>query len=121
MHATVSELTTGGRKLDGKSVCNVTDKCGDKSDADWFAEVCSVLFAHKAGTQLHYATGHDERSCQRYASGQVRPPAYFLRALLRSEQGQVWLAALMDGSGSAWWAELRAARQLCEQFQIRPR
>ncbi|MGH6878002.1 MAG: hypothetical protein ACREHV_11595, partial [Rhizomicrobium sp.] len=77
----------------------------DASDAEWFSCACRKLFDGKAGTALHYLTGFDERSCQRYAAGQVKPPAYFLRALLRGEQGNIWLNAVMDGASPKWWRE----------------
>jgi hypothetical protein len=93
--------TTGG-KFDGKSA-------GD--DENWFSEACRKLYAgNKPGTALFYVTGlGDERGCQRYAAGQVKPPAYFLRRLLRSSIGWQWLCAAMDGCDEPWWREVRLA------------
>lgn len=85
-----------GKSLNGKSAVD---------DSEWFADVARQLLPAKAGTALHFITGFDERLCQRYAAGHVKPPAYFLRALLRSEQGATWLAALMHGCDVAWWLE----------------
>jgi hypothetical protein len=84
-------------------------------DENWFADMCRALFNGKAGTALHFITGFDERSCQRYAAGQVKPPAYFLRALLRSEQGWVFLNALMAGSSAQWWRDFELARDIIEK------
>lgn len=86
-------------------------------DGDWFAAACGLLLGQKAGTALHFTTGFDERSCQRYASGSVKPPAYFLRALLRSDQGHVWLAAAMDGSEAEWWRNLQGASRVLARFK----
>jgi hypothetical protein len=114
MHGTLSTAgniatTTHGRSS-GKSAVD---------DADWFSAAARKLYAHKPGTILHLTTGlGDERLCQRYASGEVRPPAYFLRALLRGDHGQQWLSATMDGSRSEWWRDIDSARALCAQFQI---
>jgi hypothetical protein len=85
-----------------------------RNDADqedqWFRAACRGLLPHKAGTALHFATGFDERTCQRYAAGHVRPPAYFLRCLLRSEDGWQWLNVIMDGATAAWWLEAKSAK-----------
>lgn len=89
--------------LDGKSAVD---------DGEWFAAVARALLPHKAGTALHCITGYDERLCQRYAAGHVKPPAYFLRALLRSEQGWQFLAGAMDGASPQWWRDVRKAMEL---------
>lgn len=87
-----------------------------KSDGDWFSQTCRALLPHKAGTALHYTTGVDERLCQKYAAGSVKPPAYFLRALLRSDGGWQWLASLMEDSDSGWWRDLQRARRVVSQL-----
>lgn len=114
MLATLSSSRIGTTNTDGRS--------SGKSavdDGDWFSVAARKLYAHKPGTILHLTTGlGDERLCQRYASGEVRPPAYFLRALLRGAHGPQWQAAVMDGCQSQWWLDIEAARALCAQFQI---
>src|SRR6202034_3960466 len=89
------------------------------SDENWFSQACRALLEHKPGTALHYVTGFDERSCQRYAAGSVKPPAYFFRALLRSEQGWTWLAAAMDGSSASWWLDIQRARDCSFAYEQR--
>lgn len=89
--------------IDGKS---------DADDSDWFGSPARDLLGPKPGTALHYATGFPERDCQRYAAGHVRPPGYFVRALLRSDMGWQFLSILMDGSGAVWWAEVVRARRI---------
>jgi hypothetical protein len=82
-------------------------------DGDWFARSARSLHPHKPGTVLFLVTGlGDERLCQRYASGEVRPPAYFLRALLRSDGGEQWMNAVMDGCTQSWWANLKSNAEL---------
>lgn len=107
----------------GKSVSQLPDKSvgsdvGDKSDADWFSQMCQSLCANSEGEKawipLYFLTGVDERTCQRYAAGHVKPPSYFLRTLLRSEQGWQFLVFLMDDSKAEWWADVVRARRIAE-------
>lgn len=79
---------------------------------DWFCEMARALLPTKPGTQLHYITGYDERLCQRYAAGHVKPSAFFLRKLLRSEQGAPFLNALMDGCDAQWWLDAQRERRV---------
>lgn len=81
---------------------------------DWFVRIVRSLVGRKPATALHYITGFSERHCHRYAIGETRPPGYFLRALLRSEQGWQFLAALMDGAEPKWWREVLRAKRLAE-------
>lgn len=91
-------------------------------DTNWFSEATKVLLPVKAGTILHLTTGlGDERLCQRYAAGTVKPPAYFFRALLRGPTGFQWLSAAMDGSNAQWWRELDAARELTIKYRVERR
>lgn len=114
MHGTIS--TTA------KSAIPFGVKDGVKSDADdenWFSIAARQLYPVKPGTALHLITTlGNERLCQKYAAGDVRPPAYFLRALLRSDHGEQWLAVLMDGCTAGWWRDLESARHLCVNYQI---
>lgn len=107
MHGLFTRTGSEASNADGKSDAEIA--IDDKSDGDWFSDACKHLLPAKAGTALHFATGFDERSCQRYAAGHTAPPAYFLRALLRSPQGWTWLCAIMDGSDEEWWREVRYA------------
>lgn len=91
------------------------DQLADQTASDeWFADICRVLLPKDAGLALHVTTGFEERTCYRYAAGDRKPPAYFLRALLRTDQGWQWLAAIMDGSDAEWWRELQRARKIAE-------
>lgn len=120
MHGNLND--DGSRAINGHG-SSAADECADgKSavdDADWFSRVARTLLPNKAGTALHYVTGFDERLCQRYAAGHVKPPAYFFRSLLRSEQGGVWLAAAMEGSEAAWWLEVQDALRIKRAIENR--
>lgn len=75
-------------------------------DANWFAAAAWSIYTQKPGTILFLITGlGDERLCQRYASGEFKPKAYFLRALLRGAHGRQWINATMEGSTADWWLE----------------
>lgn len=101
-----------------KIACDTFDANRDKSvdDANWFAQsaqaICSNSEGKKAWIPLRAATGFDDRDCQRYAAGHVKPTAYFLRRLLRSCLGWQFLAALMAGSDEPWWAEVVRAKRI---------
>ena len=78
------------------------------SDPDaWFYEAARDLLGKDAGLHLHYATGVPERSCYRYASGEREVPVLMLRAILHSDQGAPFLAALMHGCAAQWWIEFQ--------------
>lgn len=114
MHGYVPSSDTEARNADDRSCVNF--------NVDWFPIVCKQLFESKAGTALHYATGFDERTCQRYASGETKNiPANFLCALLRSDGGYTWLNVVMDGARPQWWRELDAARELTIKYRVERR
>lgn len=116
MHGNLSGQSPGAISADGKSAVErstpglnpgirTPDGKSAVDGSDWFGEMARALLPDKPGTALHCITGYDERLCQRYAAGHVRPSAYFLRVLLRSEQGEQFLRALMDGCAARWWRE----------------
>lgn len=88
---------------------SAVEKASDGKSAvdDWFGQIARSLLPEKPGTALHYITGYDERLCQRYAAGHVKPSAYFLRALLRSDQGEPFFLAIMDGCTTQWWQDFQ--------------
>jgi hypothetical protein len=93
---------------DGSNQRNSYGKSNGKSadDAQWFSAAAHALYHQKPGTIIFLITGlGDERLCQRYAAGHIRPPAYFLRALLRGAHGRQWINATMEGSTAEWWLE----------------
>lgn len=112
MHGVFGQI---GSLVSDKSVVSDGKDVGE----DWFANVCKHLLPTKAGTALHYVSGFDERSCQRYAAGDVKPPAHFLRTLLRSPQGWTWLCAVMDGSNEPWWREVQYAYEIIAVFEAK--
>jgi hypothetical protein len=87
-------------------------------DEDWFSVSAQRLHPDSPGKVLHYtAELGDVRLCQRYASGETKPPAYFLRALLRSDHGKQWLNAVMDGSTAVWWTELVERKRCADAYE----
>lgn len=85
----------------------------DSDDENWFGKLAQqLLCGTDAGFALNLLTGVPERSCYRYASGERDPTGWFVRQLLRSEQGQTWLNAIMDGSDVRWWREQQLAAKL---------
>jgi hypothetical protein len=92
-----------------------TDQAGAisaQTGSEFFASVCKAVFGKDAGLHLHYATGVPERSCYRYASGQREVPVLMLRAILHSDQGAPFMAALMDGCTAPWWLEFQRHRRM---------
>lgn len=88
------------------------------ADDEWFVGACRTLLGDcKAGTTLHYQTGIAERSCQSYAAGHVKPPAYLIRQLLRGEQGWQWLCAVMDHADPSWWRRVARAVRILDAIE----
>ena len=87
----------------------------DTSVSDfWFPPIAQALLGKGSGEQLCALTGFDARTCWRYAPKEkttkpVQPPGFFIVALLRSEQGGVWLRAFMDEHKPRWWREFLTA------------
>lgn len=92
----------------GQAAISSTDQTGAisaQTGSEFFANACKAIFGKDAGLHLHYATDVPERSCYRYASGEREVPVLVLRAVLHSDQGAPFLAALMDGCTAPWWLE----------------
>jgi hypothetical protein len=106
-------VSTAARLASNKRTVQLADQMVSDDDK-WFTDIIGALLPKDAGLALHVTTGFEERTCYRYAAGDRKPPAYFLRALLRSEQGWTWLAAVMDGTDAEWWLELQRARRIAE-------
>lgn len=98
--------------------CVVEKSITDRSvvdDENWFSDAAFALLGKdKPGTALDCVTGlrFGERNCQRYAAGDVKPPGYFIRELLRTPHGRQWLAAIMDGSNVRWWRDMQRAERI---------
>src|SRR5262245_56435723 len=104
MHGTKTTAASRSKVRAGRSSSEQSASGKSASDdGDWFAEMAQALLG-KPGLELSLLTGFDESLCYKYAKGAVRPPAYFLRALLRSERGEVFLRYALDGV--PWWRSL---------------
>jgi|SRR6185312_5718483 len=97
-----------------KAAVQLADQLVSDDEGEWFSNICAQLLPKDAGFALHITTGFEERTCYRYAAGNRKPPAYFLRALLRSDQGWTWLSAIMDGADAEWFRDLQRARRVAE-------
>lgn len=113
MHGLSGTNGSGATNGAGKVVSgNESPDKSDSESAGWFADLARPLLAGAdSGFVLKCLTGHDdERTCYRYASGATKAvPAYFFVQILRSEQGQQWLNAAMDGCQARWWREFQSA------------
>lgn len=108
MRTELSVAAAAATKANGNlAVREFTDGKFAVEDRGWFAEMAQALLPEKPGTALWSITGYDERLCQRYAAGHTKPSAFFLRVLLRSDQGEPFFRALMDGCTAAWWIEFQ--------------
>lgn len=86
------------------SAVMATDRTVSKEcDTDWFPKIVKQLCPSDAGLQLAVFTGAEERTCYRYAAGHTKTSGDFIRTLLRSEQGEPFFHALMDGCKASWW------------------
>lgn len=114
MHGNVPAGAGSAIVSDGTFAAEVsTDGTSAVDDENWFSEAAQGIYEHKPGTQLHQITTlGDERLCQRYAAGHVKPPAYFLRALLRGKHGRQWLRATMAGCQEQWWLDFQRAAEV---------
>lgn len=66
------------------------------------------LFSLKTAHHLHEITGYSLRSCEAWLSERVVIPAGALAALLQSEWGRDFLAAVMTDNTPRWWLQLKA-------------
>lgn len=114
MHGNVTRNGKHATKANGTSAAHeTTDGKSAVDDENWFSEGVHCLIPHKPGTVLHLTTGlGDERLCQRYAAGHVKPPAYFFRRLLRTPGGLGWLRVAMSGSEERWWSDVEEGLRL---------
>lgn len=62
----------------------------------------------KTAQHLSEITGYSTRSCENWLSERVVIPADALAALLHSEWGRDFLAAVMSDNTPRWWLRLKA-------------
>lgn len=67
-----------------------------------------VVFPVKTAHHLSDITGYSVRACERWLSERVVIPADALAALLQSEWGREFLAAVMADNTPRWWIKLKA-------------
>lgn len=90
------------------SVSEITS-ASDSENSDWFGAVARALLGKEPGVGLHYITGFPVSSCEKYAAkteaSRRQPPGYFIRELMRSNEGEPFFLAIMDGCTAAWWVD----------------
>jgi hypothetical protein len=113
MHGNLSAPGLASRKV---TVGSDSETSVASDSEDWFGSIARQLLGKDAGFGLHLATGFPEGSCYKYVTPKKprQPPGYLIRALLRTDGGYQWLAAIMDGSDAEWWRELQHTRRLAE-------
>jgi hypothetical protein len=83
-------------------------------DSEWFAKAAWVVLGKDAGLHLHYLTGYPESTCYAYVTKDPTkrrsPREHFLRKLIRSDQGEPFFNAFMEGCEALWWSEWRRQR-----------
>lgn len=88
----------------------------DSENSDWFGSVARALLGKEPGVGLHYITGFPISSCEKYAAkteaSRRQPPGYFIRELIRSNEGEPFFLALMDGCAAPWWLERQRAVEI---------
>lgn len=97
----------------GKETCEpeIFAQTGNESWL-WFSETCIEQWGDNAPADLKFWTGYPERSCYRYTSGDRAAPLDVFRKIVRSDQGEPFLRALMDGCQSEWWLEFQHAAEV---------
>ena len=101
---------SGFNASDPAAACGTGSTAG--SGREWFPEAAQAVLGKDAGLHLHYLTGFPERSCYYYAAGKREPRVDFIRALVRSPQGEPFFNAIMSGCTAQWWLDLQRERRV---------
>ena len=83
---------------------------GSRLNAD-VMRISRDCFPVKTAHHLSDITGYSVRACERWLSERVVIPADALAALLHSEWGRDFLAAVMTDNTPRWWLKLKAWMQ----------
>lgn len=119
MHGTLRGSSARESETDGKIDGGGASSVKSDGDLGWFVEMVRALHPKKPGAALHDLTGYDERLCQKYAAGSVKPSAYFLRNLIRSDEGWRHLVAIMDDCEAEWWRDLVVRKECADAYESR--
>jgi hypothetical protein len=71
--------------------------------AQAIGKVCQWLWPVKTDYELAYRVGSSDRACREIVSGRSTLSTERLAQLLRSEEGIVFLAAIMANAKPGWW------------------
>ena len=97
---TVTSIATAKAK-------SVRDNCSsERTTVQWiapFIAVAKAVWPTKTAQNLAHKTQVSERAAAFWLAGQRDMSLEAARALLHSEEGYLFLAALMEGSDARWW------------------
>ena len=91
-----------------------TAACGSDEENHWFKRACDTLLGKDAGFALHTITGFPERTCYYYASGDRKPPEFFLRTLFSKPEGEPFWKAFNEECAPPCWPEYQRALRVAE-------
>jgi len=88
------------------------DHCGNRRRAlrltTSVMQISRTVFPIKTAHHLTDITGYSLRNCEYWLSGKAAIPSDALAALLHSEWGRDFLAAIMSDNTPRWWLKLKA-------------
>ena len=105
-------MTASSARTENRAKTDTAISCGNRRRAlrlnSTVMQKSRDLFPVKTALHLSDLTGYSLRSCEYWLSGKVVIPADALAALIRSERGREFLAAVMADHAPRWWVLLKA-------------
>ena len=105
-------MSAASRASHSRANAGTTDNCGERRRTLRTNSVV-MLHAHdlwpaKTAARVAEITGYAVRTVEDWDASRARIPADALAALLQSEWGRGFLAAVMAGNEPSWWTKLKA-------------
>jgi hypothetical protein len=91
----------------------------EEFDHRWMGRILEEIFPTDTAVNVHRETGFNIRTCKRYVTGESRAPHRFLRAMLLSDQGELFLRILMRGCQEEWWLEFEEALNFKDELKLK--
>lgn len=105
-------MTATSAKADNRANFVTADHCGNRRRAlrlnQSVMQKSRSVFPVKTAFHLADITGYSLRSCEYWLSEKAVIPSDALTALLHSEWGREFLAAVMSDATPRWWLRLKA-------------
>jgi hypothetical protein len=125
MHGNLNDVESAATNVTPAVGSEKSNAPASGSDPDeWFPKAAPILLGDKdTGLLLHYALGrvYPLSSCYAYVQ-RNRPravPDHLVRKLIRSEQGEPWFRAYMDGCTAQWWLDVQDAIKIKRAIENR--